>query len=148
MPVAICRFREHEGVDISYVKKLADLNHPNLVAPEWQQLYIGWTEDGEWTNYTVDVRKAGTYRIVAMYSHIAQTINFSLNNRPAAECKLPLDPTTQFSMKNYPDWEVWHFWNKADCGEINFPGAGLQLLTLHYKRGNNLAYFDFLPTEK
>jgi hypothetical protein len=88
------------------------------------------------------------HTIVTMYSHIAQTINFSLNNRPAAERKLPLDPTTQFSMKNYPDWEVWHFWNKADCGEINFPGAGLQLLTLHYRRGNNLAYFDFLPTEK
>ena len=148
VPVAICRFREDEGVDISYVKKLADLNHPNLVAPEWPQLYIGWKEDGEWTNYAVDVRKAGTYRIVAMYSPIAQTINFSLNNRPAAECKLPLDRTTQFSMKTYPDWEVWHFWNKADCGEINFPEAGLQLLTLHYKHGNNLAYFDFLPAEK
>ena len=148
VPVAICRFRENEGVDISYVKKMADLNHPNLVAPEWQQLYIGWTEDGEWTNYTVNVQKAGTYRIVAMYSHTAQTINFSLNNQPAAECRLPLDPTTQFSMKDYPDWEVWHFWNKADCGEIIFPEAGRQLLTLRYKRGNNLAYFDFVPAEK
>ena len=35
----ICHFRENEGVDISYVKKLADLNHPSLVFPEWQQLY-------------------------------------------------------------------------------------------------------------
>ncbi len=148
VPIAICRFRETEGVDISYVKKLVDINHPNLAAPEWQQLYIGWTEDGEWTNYTVDVRKAGTYRIIAMYSHIAQTVNFSLNNQPAAECKLPLDPTAPFSMKDYPDWEVWHFWTKADCGEINFPEAGWQLLTLHYKRGNNLAYFDFVPAEK
>jgi hypothetical protein len=148
MPVSICHFRENEGVDISYVKKLADLNHPNMVTPEWQQLYIGWTEDGEWTNYTVDVKRAGQYRIVAMYSHTAQTVNFSLNNKPAAECKLPLDPTTQFSMKDYPDWEVWHFWNKADCGEIYFPQSGPQLLTLHYKRGNNLAYFDFVSTDK
>jgi hypothetical protein len=148
VPVAICRFRENEGVDISYVKKMADLNHPNLAAPEWQQLYIGWTEDGEWTNYTVNVQKAGAYRIVAMYSHTAQTINFSLNNQPAAECKLPVDPATQFAMKGYPDWEVWHFWNRADCGEISFPEAGRQLLTLHYKRGNNLAYFDFVPAGK
>jgi hypothetical protein len=140
----ICRFRENEGVDISYVKKGADLNHPNVVAPEWQQLYIGWTEDGEWTNYTVEVKKTGTYRIVAMYSHTAQTINFSLNNKPAAVCTLPLDPATKFSMKDYPDWEVWHFWNKADCGEITFPAKGRQLLTLHYKNGNNLAYFDFV----
>ena len=148
VPVAVCRFRENEGVDLSYVKKGADLNHPNLVTPEWQQLYIGWTEDGEWTNYTVNVKKAGTYRIVALYSYTAQTIDFSLNGHSAAECKLPLDPKTQFSMKDYPDWEVWHFWNKADCGEILFPEKGLQLLTLHYKRGNNLAYFDFVPARR
>src|ERR1700739_925916 len=80
VPDEICSFPENEGVDISYVKKLADLNHPNMVTTEWQQLYIGWTKDGEWTNYTVDVQKPGTYRIVAMYSYTAQTVSFSLNN--------------------------------------------------------------------
>jgi hypothetical protein len=148
VPAYVCHFREHEGVDLSYVKKKADLSHPNLVAPEWQQSYIGWTEDGEWTNYTVDVKRAGTYRIVAMYSYTAQTISFSLNDKPAADCKLPLDPTTRFSIWEYPEWMVWHIWNKADCGEINFPRAGLQVLTLHYKHGNNLAYFDFAPADK
>ncbi len=148
VPAYVCHFRENEGVDLSYVKKRADLNHPNVVTPEWQQLYIGWTEDGEWTNYTVNVKKAGRYRIVAMYSYTAQTISFSLNGKPAADCKLPLDPTTQFPMKEYPDWVVWHIWNKADCGEINFPQADLQLLTLHYKHGNNLAYFDFILADK
>jgi hypothetical protein len=148
VPIAICRFRENEGVDLSYVKKGADLNHPNMVVPEWQQLYIGWTEDGEWVNYTVDVKKAGTYRIAAMYTHIPQTVQFSLNNKPAADCKLPVDPSTQFSLQNLPDWIVWHFWNKADCGEINFPQAGRQLLTLHYAKGSNFAYFDFQPADK
>jgi len=148
VPAYVCHFRENEGVDLSYVKKRADLNHPNLVTPEWQQLYIGWTEDGEWTNYTVEVKKAGTYKIAAMYSYTAQTISFSLNGKPAADCKLPLDPTTQFPMKEYPDWVVWHIWNKAECGEIKFPQAGRQLLTLHYKHGNNLAYFDFVPADK
>jgi hypothetical protein len=71
-----------------------------------------------------------------------------LNEKPAAECKLPLDPTTPFCMKDYPDWLVWHFWNKTECGEINFPQPGMQLLTLHYKHGKNLAYFDFVPEEK
>jgi hypothetical protein len=144
-PVSICRFREREGVDISYVKKMADLNHPNMVAPEWQQLYIGWTEDGEWTDYTIDVKKPGKYKIVAMYSNIAQTIQFSLNNKIAADCRLPVNPSQQFPLQSYPDWIVWHIWNKAECGEIEFPQTGLQLLTLHYKKGNNLAYFDFLP---
>src|SRR6266403_2679140 len=146
--VAVCRFRENEGVDLSYVKKGADLNHPNMVVPEWQQLYIGWTEDGEWTNYTVEVKKAGMYRIVAMYSHTAQTIQFWLNNRPAADCKLPVDPARQFPLQNYPGWVMWHIWNKADCGEISFPQAGRQLLTLHCWRGNNLAYFDFAPADE
>jgi hypothetical protein len=147
VPVSICRFREEDGVDISYVKKMADLNHPNMVAPEWQQLYIGWTQNGEWTNYTVNVQKAGKYRIVAMYSNVAQTIQFSLNHQPAADCKLPVDVSKQFDLTKYPDWIVWHIWNKAECGEITFPQAGTQLLTLHYNQGNNLAYFDFLPME-
>ncbi len=147
VPAEVCHFREHEGVDISYVKKLADLNHPNMVAPEWQQLYIGWTADGEWTNYTVDVKKAGKYKIVAMYSNVAQTIQFSLNGEPAADCKLPVDVSKQFPIENYPEWIVWHMWNKAECGEIKFPQGGLQLLTLQYKKGNNLAYFDFVAAE-
>jgi hypothetical protein len=147
VPVYTCRFRENEGVDISYVKQQADLNHPNMVAPEWQQLYIGWTEDGEWTNYTVDVKRPGTYKIVAMYSNLAQTVQFSLNREPAADCKLPVDAFQNFSLKDYPEWMVWHVWNKAECGQIRFPEAGRQLLTLQYKKGNNLAYFDFVPVE-
>jgi hypothetical protein len=147
VPVSICRFREGDGVDISYVKKGADLNHPNMVVPEWQQLYIGWTADGEWTNYTVDVKKPGTYKITAMYSNMAQTIQFSLNNQFGADCKLPVDVSRQFSLEKYPEWVVWHMWNKAECGQITFPKSGLQLLTLHYKKGNNLAYFDFTPMQ-
>ena len=140
VPVSICHFREKEGVDISYVKKGADLRHQAKVMPEWQQLYIGWSADGEWTNYTVDVKKAGTYRIVAMYSNTPQTVGFSLNDKPAAECTLPAYP-----LWHDPDWMVWHTWNTADCGKITFPQAGLHLLTLHYKSGNNFAYFDFVP---
>jgi len=147
VPAYVCHFREGEGVDISYVKKQADLNHANMVAPEWQQLYIGWAEDGEWTNYTVDVKKAGAYRIEAMYSYAAQTIQFRLNNRPAADCKLPVETSRGFPLQSYPDWVIWHIWNKAECGEITFPQAGPQLLTLEYRKGNNLAYFDFVPAE-
>jgi len=145
VPANICHFRENEGVDISYVKKEADLNHPNMVAPDWQQLYIGWTADGEWTNYTVDVKKAGSYKIIALYSNMAQTIEFSLNGNHAADCVLPVDTSKNFPLENYPDWIVWHIWNKAPCGQITFPKPGPQLLTLHYKKGNNLAYFDFVP---
>lgn len=147
VPATVCHFREDEGADISYMKKQADLDHPSPVARDWQQLYLGWTEDGEWTNYTVDVKKAGRYKIVAMYSHLANTIQFSLNNQTAADCKLPLDPWSLYPDSHVPEWKIWHTWNKAECGEITFPEAGLQLLTLHYKQGNNLAYFDFIPVD-
>jgi hypothetical protein len=148
VPPSICHFREDEGADISYVKKLADLNHPSPVLPDWQQFYLGWEENGEWTNYTVNVTRPGRYRIMAMYTHTAQTIQFSLNDQPAADCVLPLDPWTLYPDRHDPAWMVFHTWNKADCGEITFSQKGLQLLTLHYKQGNNLAYFDFVPVKE
>jgi hypothetical protein len=148
VPVSICHFRENEGVDISYVKKGADLNHPNLFVPDWQQLYIGWEENGEWVNYTVDVQKAGTYKIAVLYTHVAQTVQFSLNDKPAADCKLPTETGYLYPELHLPAWTIFHKWNKADCGEITFPQTGLQLLTLRYKQGNNLAYFDFIPVAR
>lgn len=136
-PEYICYFREKEGVDLSYTKDFADFNHPNLVNPEKNQLYLGWEADGEWVNYTVRVRKAGTYSINAMYANAANTLKFSVNGQPAGECKLPLDTGSM------------HKWNKAiNCGQVAFPQAGLQLLTLHYNTGNNLAYFEFVPVDK
>ena len=131
----IWSFRANEGVDISYTKDFADFNHTNFVAPATNQLYIGWTADGEWCNYTVDVKKAGTYRILALYGNAANTVRFSINNRAASECKLPLDTGSM------------HKWNKAEIGKITFSEAGLQLLTFHYGKGNNFAYFEFVPVD-
>jgi hypothetical protein len=124
-------FRANEGVDISYTKDFADFNHTNFVAPSTNQLYIGWTADGEWCNYTVDVKQAGTYKVVALYGNAANTVKFSINHQPASECKLPLATGSM------------HIWNKAEIGSITFANPGLQLLTFHYNQGNNFAYFEF-----
>jgi hypothetical protein len=129
-------FRAKEGVDISYAKDFADFNHTNFVAPLTNQLYIGWTADGEWCSYTVNVIKAGAYRIIALYANAANTIRFSINHQPASECKLPLSTGSM------------HLWNKVAIGTITFPEAGIQLLTFHYNQGNNFAYFEFEPIEK
>jgi len=126
-------FRGDEAVDISYVKDIADLNHPNLVDPPINQPYLGWTDDGEWTNYTVDVKTPGRYRIKAMYSNQANTVSFDVNGKKAAECRLPVAT------------EDWHHWNLAEIGTIEFPAAGVQLLTFHYGKGNNFAWFEFEP---
>jgi hypothetical protein len=128
-------FRRDEGVDLSYVKDWADLNHTNLVSPPINQFYIGWTTNGEWCNYTVEVAAPGPYRIKALYSHQASTVTFDLNGKPAATCRLPLATPG------------YHHWNLAEIGTITFPEAGRQLLTFHYGFGNNFAYFEFEKIE-
>lgn len=130
-------FRKDEAVDLSYTKDFADFNHTNnYYTPEVNQFYIGWTEDHEWVNYTVDVKVAGTYKIDALYGNNDSEISFDINHQPASTCKLPLK-TGNF-----------HYWNKGEIGTITFPEAGLHLLTFHYNKGNNFAYFEFTLKEK
>ncbi|NJK93903.1 MAG: hypothetical protein HC905_02320 [Bacteroidales bacterium] len=85
----IAFFREKEGVDISYTKDWADFNHPNKVDPKVNQLYIGWQEDGEWTNYTVDIKAPGKYRIVTVYGNDDNQSTLWLNNQKIVDLKLP-----------------------------------------------------------
>jgi hypothetical protein len=69
----------------------------------------------------VEVKKPGRYRIVAMYSNLALTISFSLNQKPAADCKLPLDTAKQFPPQNYPDWMHGTSGTKRIAGKSVFP---------------------------
>jgi hypothetical protein len=132
----ICHFRENESVDISYTKDIVDFSHPNAYEPPVDQLYLGWQADGEWTNYTVNVRFAGKYRITALYGREDNKSSLWLNNVKAAELVLP---------KSTGDW---HSWNKAVVGYITFTKEGLNLLTLHYNTGSNLAYLEFELVDK
>lgn len=77
----------------------------------------------------------GRYRIKLPYTYQANVVTFDPNGKPAATCKIPI--ATQSP----------HHWNFCDIGTITFPEAGLQLLTFHYGRGNNLAYFEFEKAE-
>ena len=126
-------FRKEEGVDISYVKDFADLNHPNNPDPPVNQLYIGGTEDGEWCNYTVEVTSPGAYKIIAAYGNIAgmKPLRFSVDGKPAAECACPVITGSM------------HKWTREEIGRITFPEVGVHLLTLHYERGYNLGYLEF-----
>lgn len=135
VPAAIAFFREKEGVDISYTKDWADFNHPNKVDPKVNQLYIGWQSDGEWTNYTINVLKPGKYRIITVYGYQDNRSELWLNG--VKSCTLVLPENTG----------NWHYWTQATVGEIVFPKAGKQLLTLKYNKGSNLAYLDFLLIE-
>lgn len=135
VPDSIPFFRENEGVDISYIKYWVDYQQPNLVIPDLFQQYIGWQEDGEWTNYTIDVKVPGKYKIAALYSNQDNLSSLWINNKFATNITLP------------EDTGYWHIWNKGLVGEITFTNKGLNLLTLKYNAGANLAYLDFILVE-
>jgi len=63
-------FRMHEGVDISYTKFKGQVdNSPyDLVTPQPGQLYVGWTQPGEWFNVTVNVKRAGRWQLLSWQS--------------------------------------------------------------------------------
>ena len=62
-------FRINEGVDISYTKTNGTDDNPhNDVMPEMNQLYVGWTEPGEWIKFSVNVKETGDYTIGLMYT--------------------------------------------------------------------------------
>jgi hypothetical protein len=140
-------FRIKEGVDISYVKvgrqPPVDDNPYNLVTPPAEQLYVGWTEPGEWINLTVKVLEAGHYSLDFLYtSHQGGTIALDLDGKPLTP------PLTISSTANSGDplsWRQWHHWNLAkDLTVVDLP-AGIHVLKVRIVTEGqmNLAYFDF-----
>lgn len=137
-------FRMKEGVDTSYTKFWDQIdNSPyNVVQPEEKQLYVGWTEPGEWFNMVVKVKTAGTYAVDLLYtSNRGGSISFDLNGKKLTD-RLPIQSTN-----NPADplaWRQWHHWNKARLATVSLP-AGISVLTLHVvDQGNmNFAYLDF-----
>ncbi len=138
-------FRMHEGVDISYTKFKGQIdNSPyNLVTPPSGQLYVGWTQPGEWFNLTVNVKRAGRYAVDLLYtSNRGGTISLDRNGEPLTS------PISIVSTRNDEDpvaWRQWHHWNVVrDAAEVDLP-KGISVLTVHIlTQGNmNLAFFDF-----
>ncbi len=138
-------FRIKEAVDISYTKSRDIDNHEfNLVSPEMDQLYVGWTEPGEWIMYTVDVQTAGIYQIGLMYtSNAGGHISLSVNEKDKTG---PMEIITTNDPKDPVAWRQWHHWNYSDSiGTIKLK-KGIQQLTLHTLRAGSMNY-DYLNFE-
>src|SRR5277367_6309384 len=80
------QFRMDKGVDTSYTKfpsaksDQIDNSPYDLVQPPANQLYVGWTEPGEWFNITVEVAHAGLYSAGLLYtSNRGGTISLDVN---------------------------------------------------------------------
>jgi hypothetical protein len=139
------QFRMDEGVDISYTKFHDEIdNNPyNKVVPPENQLYVGWTEPGEWFNITVQVGHSGIYAADLLYtSNRGGTISLDVNGEPASG---PLTVVSTFDASDPIPWRQWHHWNiMRDVTRLRL-SAGKNLLTVHILTGGNmnLAYFDF-----
>ncbi len=135
-------FRIGEPVDISYTKSRSiDDNNYNRVKPEMDQLYVGWTNPGEWTKYTVDVKKTGRYRVGVMYTaHDIGQISLSVND---IDLTGPLSIESTYDARDTVAWRQWHHWNYLDnITEITLK-KGIQTLTLHTVANGQMNY-DYL----
>ncbi len=139
------QFRMDEGVDTSYTKfhDQIDNSSYNVVLPPENQLYVGWTEPGEWFNITVQVAHAGVYAADLLYtSNRGGTISLDVNGKDATG---PITIASTFNASDPIAWRQWHHWNMAtEITKVRLP-AGKSVLTVHIlTEGNmNLAYFDF-----
>lgn len=141
-------FRMNEAVDISYTKFTEppiDSTIYNLVQPEKNQLYVGWTKPGEWTKYTVDVIETGTYNLGLMYtSNKGGKISVSVND---ADATGPIDIPTTFNEADTVAWRQWHHWNYlGNMAEIKLE-KGLQTITLHTIENGDMNY-DYISFDR
>jgi hypothetical protein len=113
------------------------------VQPQENQLYVGWTEPGEWFNITVNAAKEGVYTADLLYtSNRGGTIALDVNGKDATG---PLTIPTTFDAADTIAWRQWHHWNRAlNLSKVRL-AAGKNVLTVHIlTQGNmNLAYFEF-----
>jgi hypothetical protein len=140
-------FRMQEGVDTSFTKfgqtPQIDDNPFDKVTPEVNQLYVGWTEPGEWFNLTVDSAEAGDYAADLLYtSNRGGTISLDVNGK-AASGAVYVDST--FDAADLVAWRQWHHWNLAKGIAKVRLAKGRNVVTVHILTGGNmnLAWLDF-----
>ena len=139
------QFRMDEGVDTSYTKfhDTIDNSPYERVQPPENQLYVGWTEPGEWFNITVEVAQAGTYAADLLYtSNRGGSIAIDIDGRPAGG---PITIPSTYNAADPIAWRQWHHWNiLPGMVRLRLP-AGKSVLTVHILTGGNmnLAYFNF-----
>jgi len=136
-------FRIHEAVDISYTKfhDAIDNSIYNFVEPKEDQFYIGWTEPGEWTKYTVDVQTSGMYKVGIMYTANANgQIALAVND---INLTGPVNILSTYVEADSISWRQWHHWNYLDNIAQMELKQGVQTITLHTVTNGQMNY-DFL----
>ncbi len=135
-------FRMHEGVDISYTKTGGIDDNPfNGTMPAFNQLYLGWTQPGEWVNYTIRVQETGQYQVGLMYtSNAGGSIALQVDKK---ETTGNLKINSTYDARDTVAWRQWHHWNRQDSLTTVHLEKGTHLLTLQVKEKGNMN-FDYL----
>ncbi len=132
-------FRVDEGVDTSYTKSASETDNSefNFVTPPMELLYVGWTEPGEWTRYTVQVKKSGTYNVSLLYtSNRGGKVSLDVNDQPVLS-NVAIEST--YRAEDPVDWRQWHHWNVAELGRVKLK-KGTQILTLRTSETGQMNY--------
>ncbi len=139
-------FRAGEGVDTSYTKSAGDTdNSPfNFVEPPMEMLYLGWTEPGEWTKYTVRVDRTGTYSVRLLYT--SNTPEGAVGVRGVSRTRRnggDWGTTVGVPSTNREDdpvgWRQWHHWSIVDLPEVHLV-EGEHIMTLETLSGGQMNY--------
>lgn len=106
------------------------------------QVYVGWTEDGQWMKYTVRVAESGIYRIGGHFAAAGTNATLSFSFNPDLATKPLILPTTAGYQ---PGVEVYHVWETLDhLTDITLPaGTYVMTVTIQKAGGMNLDYFTF-----
>jgi endoglucanase Acf2/PKD repeat protein len=117
-------FRADEGVD---------LEASNDIGGGYN---IGWIEDGEWVEFTIDVAADGMYKVVPYTASVpgGGSLNISFDG---------VDLTGNVSV---PVTGGWQFWQELDIPEV-FLSAGEQIMHVDFHFGQfNLNWIDIRST--
>ena len=108
------------------------------------QVYLGWTQTGEWMKYSVHVTASGTYRIGGHFAAAATNAKLSVTFSPALKTGPFNVPTTA---GRQPGVEVYHVWERLDdLAEITLPtGDYVMTLKLEEAGGLNIDCLSFTP---
>tara|TARA_B110000211_G_C14055661_1_gene543212 strand:- start:158 stop:2122 length:1965 start_codon:yes stop_codon:yes gene_type:complete len=103
---------------------------------------VGYIEDGEWLEYTVNVTKTGWYNLVY---RIAQPTDQS--NTPVGKIKLSVDNNEWVEATDMMYTSGWSSYEDVEYEYARYLTAGIHLLKVEFERGNvNIDYIDILDS--
>lgn len=117
-----------------HTKDYWDSSKFNRVPQKLRRLYLGWTTPREWVRYTVDIARAGTYKVSVMYDarHDAGIVIECNGKTVGAPISLSSTADDRDERRN------WHHWNFHDGKDALKLRSGRHVLTLRIMHPGNL----------